>query len=97
MCEPNRIQEIIRPKGIKQIGDSIWLVDMGKALNGWVELSFPKLPEGHRVRMEYTDWLNENEDFKPQGRTDSMRIGISVPDKAKRYSEINLTTMRFNI
>ena len=55
MCEPNRIQEIIRPKGIKQIGDSIWLVDMGKALNGWVELSFPKLPEGHRVRMEYTD------------------------------------------
>jgi len=30
-------------------------------------------------------------------RTDSMRIGISVPDKAKRYSEINLTTMRFNI
>lgn len=52
------------PKGIKQIGDSIWLVDMGKALNGWVELSFPKLPEGHRVRMEYTDWLNENEDFQ---------------------------------
>lgn len=78
MCEPNRIQEIIRPKGIKQIGDSIWLVDMGKALNGWVELSFPKLPEGHRVRMEYTDWLNENEDFKPQeenGQYEDWYIG----------------------
>lgn len=78
MCEPNRIQEIIRPKGIKQIGDSIWLVNMGKALNGWVELSFPKLPEGHRVRMEYTDWLNENEDFKPQeenGQYEDWYIG----------------------
>ena len=78
MCEPNRIQEIIRPKEIKQIGDSIWLVDMGKALNGWVELSFPKLPEGHRVRMEYTDWLNENEDFKPQeenGQYEDWYIG----------------------
>lgn len=78
MCEPNRIQEIIRPKGIKQIGDSIWLVDMGKALNGWVELSFPKLSEGHRVRMEYTDWLNENEDFKPQeenGQYEDWYIG----------------------
>ena len=97
MCEPNRIQEIIRPKEIKQIGDSIWLVDMGKALNGWVELSFPKLPEGHRVRMEYTDWLNENEDFKPQeenGQYEDWYIGSG---QAKRYSEINLTTMRFNI
>lgn len=51
---------------------------MGKALNGWVELSFPKLPEGHRVRMEYTDWLNENEDFKPQeenGQYEDWYIG----------------------
>lgn len=65
MCEPNRIQETIRPKEIKQISDSTWLVDMGKALNGWIELSLPQLPEGHGVTIEYGDWLDEDGNFKP--------------------------------
>ncbi len=70
MTQPNKIQEIFIPKNIKQLGDSTWLVDMGKALNGWFEIHFPKLPEGHEILLEYTDFLDKDGNFLDQGQSD---------------------------
>ena len=68
MCEPNYIKESITPKEIRQLEDGSWLVDMGKCLNGWVEIDFPQMAAGERVTMEYTDQLDENGNFSPMPR-----------------------------
>ena len=57
MTEPNRIQEEIRPVKISPLGKDVWLVDMGKALTGWVEIHFPELKEGQEIVLEYFDHL----------------------------------------
>ena len=68
MCEPNYIKESITPKEIRQLEDGSWFVDMGKCLNGWVEIDFPQMAAGERVTMEYTDQLDENGNFSPMPR-----------------------------
>lgn len=65
MCEPNILREAIPAKEIRQIGEDTWLVDMGKCLNGWVEVDFPTMAAGERVVMEYTDQLDEKGEFLP--------------------------------
>ena len=57
MTEANRIREEIRPAQITSLGQDTWLVDMGKALTGWVEIHFPALKENQEVVMEYSDHL----------------------------------------
>lgn len=70
MTEPNKIQEVITVKNIKPLREGVWLVDMGKALNGWFELRLPNLPKGHEVRLEYTDYLDKDGSFLDQGQSD---------------------------
>ena len=66
MCEMNIIREVITPKEIRQVSDSVWMVDMGKCMNGWVEIDFPAMPAGKSVLMEYSDRLNNDGTFKLQ-------------------------------
>lgn len=70
MCEPNRIQEVITPKSIEALGRDAWLVDMGKVLTGWFELSLPRLEEGHEVRITYSDFMNSEGHMEEQGESD---------------------------
>jgi len=35
-----------------------YLVDMGKAMTGTFEITFPKAPEGHKISMEFGDSMN---------------------------------------
>ena len=69
MTEPNKIQEKIKPQSITQLEDNVWLVDMGKNLTGWFEIKLPKLPAGHEVVFEYTDFIQEGV-FQDQGQKD---------------------------
>ncbi len=66
MCEMNVLREVITPKEILQVSDSVWMVDMGKCMNGWVEIDFPAMPAGKTVQMEYSDRLNADGTFNPQ-------------------------------
>lgn len=70
MTQPNKVQQVFTPKDIRQLADSIWLVDMGKALNGWFEIHLPELPAGHEVLLEYTDFLDKDGNFLDQGQSD---------------------------
>ena len=65
MCEGNILKEAITPKQIKDLGDGVWFVDMGKCLNGWLEVDFPMMEAGQRVMMEYSDQLDDNGNFQP--------------------------------
>jgi len=69
MTEPNRIRENIRPKSIVPLEKDSWLVDMGKALTGWVEIHFPVLKEGQEIVLEYCDHLIEGQPVN-QGQID---------------------------
>ena len=70
MTEPNRIQQTFIPKDIKQIGETGWLVDMGKNLNGWFEIRLPNLPADHHVEFEYSDYIDKDGIFHTQGQSD---------------------------
>ena len=69
MTEPNTIQETMIPQDIQQLDDKLWLIDMGKNLNGWFEIKLPELGAGDSVVFEYTDYLNKGV-FEDQGQKD---------------------------
>ncbi len=69
MTDPNTIQETIFPKEITRLENNVWLVDMGKNLNGWFEIKLPKLQAGDTIVMEYTDFIDKGI-FQDQGQKD---------------------------
>jgi alpha-L-rhamnosidase len=69
MTEPNRIQEHIRPVQISPLEKDCWLIDMGKALTGQVEIQFQELNEGQEIGFEYSDHLVNGQPFN-QGQSD---------------------------
>ncbi len=70
MTEPNRIQETITPREITKLGQNVWLVDMGKNLNGWFEIKFPKLSANQTIILDYSDYLKDGV-FQDQGQKDT--------------------------
>ncbi|WP_298647021.1 alpha-L-rhamnosidase [uncultured Proteiniphilum sp.] len=70
MCEPNKIQDALIPKSIEALGNNSWLVDMGKVLTGWFELRIPQLPEGHEIRVTYSDYMTKEGYIEEQGESD---------------------------
>lgn len=70
MVEANRIMETIQPDKIERLNDSTYLVDMGKCISGWFEITFPPLQESSEIIMEYSDHLTENGELRGQGQID---------------------------
>lgn len=70
MGEPNKIQEVLEPKSITSLGDSTWLVDLGKVINGWFELRIPQLPSGHEIVTSYSDYMKPDGTIEEQGEGD---------------------------
>ena len=70
MCEINKIHQILQAVSVKKLGESLWLVDMGKVQTGWFEMQMPILPAGHEVIMEYSDNLTKDGEFDKQGESD---------------------------
>lgn len=69
-CEPNRIQEVLTPKRIEALGNDTWLVDMGKVVTGWFELSIPALGAGHEIVVTYSDFMTNEGQIEEQGERD---------------------------
>lgn len=70
MVEVNKIQETFIAKDIQQLADSTWLIDMGKALNGWFEIRFNGLINKQQIVIEYSDFLDKEGKFLDQGQQD---------------------------
>lgn len=68
--EANKIKETISPIRLDRINDSEVLIDMGKSLTGWLEITFPCLEESQEILIEYSDHLDENNDMAKQGQID---------------------------
>ncbi len=70
MTELNALTEKIAPAKITALSPDTFLVDMGKNLTGWIEFRFPKLEKSQRVKMEYIDFLIDNNKFHDERRWD---------------------------
>lgn len=71
MAEPNKIQGVFHPVSVTSIGDSVWMVDMGKNFVGWTEIRFPQLESQQKVLITYCDFLDENGKFRNNGSYDT--------------------------
>jgi alpha-L-rhamnosidase len=71
MLQRSRVIETILPVKVERVGAATsapsWLVDMGKAMTGTFEITFPKAPKGHEVSMEFGDSIGKG------GRLNSFR------------------------
>jgi alpha-L-rhamnosidase len=70
MTESNLITERIHPASVRQLSDSVWLVDMGKALTGWAEIRFPALKKGQEIILTYSDHLDKDGALAAQSQED---------------------------
>ena len=55
MCEPCRVQETICAETVLQENDSTWVVDLGRVVNGLLEVALPQSPRGTVVRVQFFD------------------------------------------
>ncbi len=74
ILQRNRVIETITPVKVTKLGrasassknpaatnTTFWLVDMGKAMTGTFEITFPSAPKGHEVSMEFGDSMNKGQ------------------------------------
>lgn len=66
MCEPNVVRDTLRPRSLRRIADSVWVADMGREFNGWIELRMTGLKKGQRIAIDYSDWTNDDGSYRPQ-------------------------------
>ena len=57
MVEPNRLVETIKAVRVDAYPQGGWVVDMGKAFTGWLEIKLPALAKGSTVKLEYSDQM----------------------------------------
>lgn len=86
MCEATTIQETHEARSITAEGDSCWLVDMGKVMNGLVEIVLPSLQKGQEIKIDYSDALTQEFDTEDFGQD----IYIAAGEGEERF------TNRFN-
>lgn len=90
MAEQNRIVSRGPAVGVIQLPDGTWMVDMGRVLTGWFEMSMPQLPAGTEVVMEYGDNLASDGGFSPLGEADvyvsAGRVGERFCNKFNHHA-----------
>lgn len=70
LSEGNRVTETFKAANITQLSDSVWLVDMGKALTGWAVINFPPLTRGQEIILTYADHFDEEGNLAVQNQED---------------------------
>jgi len=66
----NLVTDILSPKRIIEQADGSCLVDFGRVVTGWLEVTFGNLKKNDEVTMAYTDHIAENSPFESQGESD---------------------------
>jgi hypothetical protein len=57
LVEPNRLVETIRAARVEAYAEDSWVIDMGRAFTGWLEIRLPAIPKGSVVKLEYSDQM----------------------------------------
>ncbi len=59
MFPGNAVIARLKPKSIVKTGEKKWLVDIGRVITGWFEMTMSGLESGSEVRMDYADGMDE--------------------------------------
>ena len=57
MIEPNRLVETIKATRVEAYPQGGWVIDMGRAFTGWLEVKLPAIPSGSVMKLEYSDQM----------------------------------------
>lgn len=66
MTEQNSIIQTITPASVKEIAPDTFLIDMGTNLTGWLEIDFPQLRRSQEIKIDYCDFLLDDNQFNDQ-------------------------------
>ena len=80
MCEPCVVQETLAPVDILPEGDGCWLVDFGRAMNGFFQIKLSGLPEGHVVKASYSDHRWDDGRLEVTGSDEYIASGAAEGD-----------------
>ena len=70
LFEGNRIIDSLQPKSVEKQDDGSLLIDFGRVITGWLQVSFGQLQKGQEVIMDYTDYIPLGSKFESQGESD---------------------------
>jgi alpha-L-rhamnosidase len=57
MVEPNRLVETIQARRVDAFPQGGWVIDMGRAFTGWLEIRLAAIAKGTTVKLEYSDQM----------------------------------------
>ena len=92
MLQRSRVIETITPVTVTSLSEATWLVDMGKAMTGTFEITFPKAERGHKVSMAFGDHYTPGEN----GRIGRLNNFSQASEYLCRGSGTERFTNRFN-
>ncbi|MDR3308641.1 MAG: family 78 glycoside hydrolase catalytic domain, partial [Tannerella sp.] len=64
------IAETYNAVNVKKLSDTLWLIDFGRALTGWVEIKFHQLRKNQEITLRYSDHLNDKGLFDDREQKD---------------------------
>ncbi|MBQ3831659.1 MAG: family 78 glycoside hydrolase catalytic domain [Bacteroidales bacterium] len=70
LFEVNRIIDSLQPKSVEKQDDGSLLIDFGRVITGWLQVSFGQLQKGQEVTMEYNDYIPIGGKFESHGESD---------------------------
>lgn len=65
MVEPNRIVETVPAVKVAPYEQGGFVIDLGKNITGWLEVSLPAIPKGAVVKLEYSDQMEPDKPAPP--------------------------------
>lgn len=65
MVEPNRTTETIPAQRVEPYAEGTWVINMGKAFTGWLEIALPAIPRGTTIKIEYSDQMTPDKPAPP--------------------------------
>jgi alpha-L-rhamnosidase len=93
MVEPNRIMETIPAVKVESFPRGGYVIDMGKAFTGWLELRIPAVLPGTTVKLEYSDeirrvWPQKRAAAEDDDSESDTRRKIAFPSSYNQRDEI---------
>jgi len=87
MVEPNRLMETIPAVRVDTYEKGGWVIDLGRAFTGWLEVQLPVIAKGKTVKLEYSDQL-EPDKPAPGEAARPRRNPAGLPNMFNQRDEI---------
>ncbi len=95
MCQLNCIKETIMPASIEDKGDGRWMIDMGRVVNGLLEVTLHGLGKGQEVKATYCDHMMDLERFGGPNWGEDIYVGSGKGERETFRNRFNHHLFRY--